>query len=53
MKLYIDTSDREKIVIGIDEKRFTSEAKKDKSQKLLPFIVEVLNKEGKTLKDIK
>src|SRR3990170_1027780 len=52
MKLYIDTSDREKIVIGIDKKRFETIAFEEKSQKLLPFIVEVLKKEGKNLKEI-
>lgn len=53
MKLYIDTSDREKIVVGIDEKRFETKAKDQKSQKLLPFIVEVLKKEGASLEKIK
>lgn len=52
MKLYIDTSAREKIVVGIDKKRFVTSAKKEKSQKLLPFIVEVLKKEGKNFKNI-
>ena len=52
MKLYIDTSDREKIVIGIDKKRFETKAFEEKSQKLLPFIVEVLKKEGRNLKEI-
>ena len=52
MKLYIDTSDREKIAIGVDNKRFEAPAKEEKSQKLLPFIVEVLKKEGKDFKDI-
>jgi len=53
MKLYIDTSDREKIIVGLDGRRFTSTAKEDKSQKLLPLIVDVLQKEGKDFKDIK
>jgi len=52
MKLFIDTSDREKIIVGIDEKRFESKAKEQSSQKLLPFIDEVLKKEEKTVKDI-
>ncbi len=52
MKLYIDTSDREKIIVGIDDKRFESKAKEQASQKLLPFIDEVLKEEGKTAKDI-
>ncbi|KKU12052.1 MAG: Glycoprotease [Candidatus Woesebacteria bacterium GW2011_GWA1_45_8] len=52
MKLFIDTSDREKIVVGIDQKRFETSAKKEASQKLLPFIEEVLKREGKDFKDI-
>ncbi len=53
MKLYIDTSDGEKIVVGFDDKRFKTDARKEKSQKLLPFIDELLTKEGKSIKDIK
>lgn len=52
MKLYIDTSDAKEIVIGIDKKRFKSKAKKDKSQKLLPFIVDTLKKEKTSIKEI-
>ena len=50
MKLYIDTSDSEKITVGLDEKKFETPAKKGASQRLLPFIVELLEKEGKSLK---
>lgn len=53
MKLFIDTSSAEKIIIGIDENKFETEAKKEKSQKLLPFIEETIKKEGKKIKDIK
>jgi len=53
MKLFIDTSDREKIIVGLDEKRFETPAKKGASQRLLPFIVELLEKEEKKLEDIK
>ena len=52
MILYIDTSDGENIVVGIDKKRFKAVAKQGTSQRLLPFIDEVLEKEGLTLKDI-
>ena len=52
MKLFIDTSDREKITLGLDSKKFVSKAGKDKSQRLLSFIDKVLGKEGKTFKDI-
>jgi tRNA threonylcarbamoyladenosine biosynthesis protein TsaB len=53
MKLYIDTSDSEKIVVGLDGERFETEARKEKSQKLLPFINELLKKKGKEIKDLK
>ncbi len=53
MKLYIDTSDGQKIIVGIDDKRFKTDARKEKAQKLLPFINEVLKKEGKKIKEIK
>lgn len=53
MKLYIDTSDGQKIMVGIDGKRFKTDARQEKAQKLLPFINEVLKKEGKKIKEIK
>ena len=53
MKLFIDTSDSEKIIVGFDDKRFTSDARKEKAQRLLPFIDELLKKEGKKLEEIK
>ena len=49
MKLFIDTSDREKIIVGIDEKRFETASKEGSSQKLLPFIEEILGKEDKKI----
>jgi tRNA threonylcarbamoyladenosine biosynthesis protein TsaB len=52
MKLYIDTSDGEKITAGIDNEKFETEARREKSQKLLPFIDELLKKKGKEIKDI-
>lgn len=52
MKLHIDTSDAEKIVIEIDGERFETESRQNKSQMLLPFIVEKLSGQGKTLHDI-
>lgn len=52
MRLYIDTSDRETITVGIGEKRFATNAKDGASQKLLVFIEEVLKKEGRDMKDI-
>lgn len=47
MKLYIDTSKREKVVVGVDGEMFETEATNDKSQKLLKFIDEVLEKSSK------
>ena len=52
MKLFIDTSDRNKIIVGIDERRFETASKEGSSQKLLPFIEEILNKEGKEIKEV-
>lgn len=52
MKLYIDTSSSEKVVVGLDSDRFESKAKQKASQRLLPFIEEVLKKRNKTVKDI-
>ena len=53
MKLYIDTSDREKIIIGLGDERFEEKPNQTTSQRLLPFIEEILKKEGKNFKDIK
>ena len=52
MKLSIDTSSAEKITVGLDDEEFETEARKDKSQKLLPFIDKLLKKKKKTVKDI-
>jgi len=52
MKLYINTADRGKIIVGIDDKKFESKAKEQASQRLLPFIDEVLGKEGATFSRI-
>ena len=53
MKLYIDTSSSDKIIVGLDGKKFETSSKKGASQRLLPFIVELLEKEGKKLENIK
>ena len=52
MKLYIDTSNSERIVVGFDKKRFEADSREEKSQKLLPFIDELLKKQGIKLEDI-
>lgn len=52
MKLSIDTSNSKSIVVGFDQKKFKSVARKEKSQKTLFLIDKILKKEGKSLKDI-
>lgn len=52
MKLYIDTSDRELITVGIDDEMFTDKAPERASQRLLVFIDEIFKKKKKNLKDI-
>lgn len=52
MKLYVDTSDREKIIVGIDGKRFETNVQERRSQKILPFIIQAISKNGFKLQDI-
>ena len=52
MKLYIDTSSSEIIVVGLDQDKFETQSRQDKSQKLLPFIDELLKKKKKKVEDI-
>ena len=52
MKLYIDTSDGEKIVVGVNGEKFETQAKKEKSQRLLAFIDETLKKKHMEISDI-
>ncbi|MDO8452259.1 MAG: tRNA (adenosine(37)-N6)-threonylcarbamoyltransferase complex dimerization subunit type 1 TsaB [bacterium] len=52
MKLFIDTSNSEHIMVGVDDKKVTEEARKDKSQKLLTTIDKLLRGENKNLKDL-
>lgn len=49
MKLFIDTSSNEKIVLKLNDESFESEARQAKSQRLLPFIIETLAAKGVTL----
>jgi tRNA threonylcarbamoyladenosine biosynthesis protein TsaB len=51
MKLFIDTTDREKIIIGLDNQKLET-TKVGKSQALLPFIVDELTKNGRKINDI-
>ncbi len=53
MKLYIDTSNSERIIVGINGKKFETDARQEKAQKLLPFIDNLLKKQKKKLEDIK
>lgn len=52
MKLYIDTTSSEKVIINLDGHEFIADARKEKAQMLLPFIVEKLKDTNKTLKDL-
>ena len=52
MKLFIDTSNSERIVVGFDDKRFEISAREGKAQKLLSFIDELMKEEDKTFKNI-
>ena len=52
MRLYIDTLDRDLLVIGLEDRIFKKKASYDKSQKLISFIDELLKKEGKKVGDI-
>lgn len=53
MKLHIDTSSAEKITLKLNDEVFVTEARQDKSQRLLPFIEECLATKGNTLRDLK
>lgn len=53
MKLYIDTSNSEEIVVGLNGERFKTDSRREKSQRLLSFIGELLKKEGKKIEDVK
>lgn len=52
MRLYINTSDNKKIIIGLDKKRWKFETKEPKSQRLLELIDKTLKKQKKSLKDV-
>lgn len=52
MRLYIDTSRADTITVGLDDRRYETDARQEKAQKLLPFIDELLKKKGKKLEDI-
>lgn len=52
MKLYIDTSDREKVVIELNGEHFETSEGQGKSQRVLSFIQEVMEKENIEFSDL-
>lgn len=52
MKLYIDTSNSEKIVVGFDDERIETDSRERKSQQLLEVVNRELDRRKKSLKDI-
>ena len=52
MKLYIDTADNKKIIIGLDDKRWEFETKEHKSQVLLDLINQTIKKKGSSINQI-
>lgn len=53
MKLYIDTSDNRKIVIGLDDERWQFKNQKPRAQKLLSLINQSLKKKKLKLNNLK
>lgn len=52
MKLYIDATNSEKLTVKVGDEEIIAEARKEKSQMLLPLIVELLNRKNKKLTDL-
>lgn len=52
MKLYIDTSDNQKTIVGLGEERLERATGSDKSQQVLALIEEILKNNNKDLKDL-
>jgi len=52
MKLFIDTSDNTKTIVGLDEDRLEKPSDPDKSQQVLSLINQILKKNQKTIKDL-
>jgi len=52
MKLYIDTSDNQKTIVGLDDKRLEKPTGKDKSQPALLLINQILKKNKKKISEI-
>src|SRR5690349_16528052 len=52
MKLFINTTNTDKILISLDDQMFETKSKIKKTQTILPFIDEVLKANNKTINDI-
>lgn len=52
VKLFIDTSDRNKIIVAVNDKKFEETVKETSSQRLLPFIKKVLERESLKPEDV-
>jgi tRNA threonylcarbamoyladenosine biosynthesis protein TsaB len=52
MKLSIDTSEKDKTVIGLDDRHWQFKIKKYQSEQLLVLIDKALRKQKKNLKDV-
>ncbi len=52
MKVYLDTSDNQKTVVGLDSQRLEKATGPDKSQQALGLIKEILKKNKKKISDI-
>jgi tRNA threonylcarbamoyladenosine biosynthesis protein TsaB len=52
MKLFINTSDSNKTVVGLDDKRWEFDTKQHKSQRLLDLINRTLRKEKRILEEL-
>jgi len=52
MKLYIDTSDNKKTVVGLGGERLEKPTGSDKSQQVLDLINQILKKNKKRLEDL-
>lgn len=52
MKIYIDTSSNEKTIIRVGDRKLTKSSTAWRSQVVLPMIVDMLQKQGSTLKDV-
>jgi len=52
MKLFIDTSDSQKTIVGLDDQRLEKPTGPDKSQQALLLIDQILKKNKKKINDI-